>query len=733
MRKALAERISGLLPSGPPIKSPGPGGAFRCRALDIALGVLIAAVPLAYYRFAPYTLKWAVLGFFTPLIAFLWLWGGCGRPFRPLPKLVPPLLVLLLVAELSLPHALNLYYGLQQFIFLLILFLLYLTVVYTCVQSENQEKLARYLLLTLLAVSALSLAGCPLGYFTGPLAPAESLFRLFGNTNYGAAYLLTVVPLSLAVYFGAARPWEKAVWGSALFLAVMLLTLSMVRGAWVSILVGFGVLLWVFSRGKQVPGRLLGVPRSSMVSGALLIGLAIVVGSLLSPVCLSGSESLGHRVASMFDLGTPSLQIRLAVWEGTLRLIRDHLWTGVGIGNFTFAFVPYRLAAIYRYPGVRIEHPHNEFLGAWAELGPLGLMVLLWLLVRVLRLGWRQVGHTRGRREVLAGVLGGLAASVAYANLFYVGHLPASAMNTAILLGMLDAMDREVGPEERGRPVRLAPLLAGLLVMLLLGFEYFLRPLAGEVHYWLAEKSIAEKRIKAGLSRFDRSLEWDPHSYQARYRQAVILYAMRRYPEAIRGTEMAIKIHPNMDVAYGLMGSAYLNLGEKTKAKEIFQQALALNPNYPDGLNNLGVLAAQEGRIAEAEAMFLHAKEILGRTEMKPYANLGNLYEMTGRMKEALRMFETAVAIRPKSGSTWYRVARLRVLNDNPRGAYPALARAIRLNKKWGTRAAKDPAFEAVRRRDLRVRTLLQLGRRETGDGSAGSPQAGDGSAGPRP
>ena len=158
------------------------------------------------------------------------------------------------------------------------------------------------------------------------------------------------------------------------------------------------------------------------------------------------------------------------------------------------------------------------------------------------------------------------------------------------------------------------------------------------------------------------------------------------------GTQIADPDHTVclLEIAYGVMASAYLKLGEKTKAKEIFQHALALNPNYPHVLNNLGALAAQDGRIAEAEALFLRAKEIMGRREMSPHANLGNIYEMTGRIRDALRMYETAVALKPEFGSSWYTVARLRVLSGDPAGAYSPLARAIALDEGWRARAARS-------------------------------------------
>ncbi len=369
----------------------------------MALGVLIAAVPLAYSPLAPNSLKWAILGVLVPLITVLWLWGGCGRPFRPLPKLVAPLLALLLVSELSLLQAINTYYGLQRIAFLLVLFLLYLTVAYTCSQLDNQARLIRYLLLTLLVVSVLSIYGCTMGCSLEPVSPSETLFRLFGNTNYGSAYLLTVIPLGLALSLIAPYRWERALWGTTLFLSMVLLTLSMVRGAWVSILIGLWILVRILFNREQSPGILWSPPRLSQGASIVLLGSAVLVAYALWPICLSGLSSFGERIGSIFDPEAGSLQVRLAFWMGSLRMIRDHLWTGVGIGNFRLAYVPYRSAFNYRNPGIQPEHPHIEYLNLWAELGPLGLLVLLWLVVRIVRLGWSLARRPEGDKGVVAG------------------------------------------------------------------------------------------------------------------------------------------------------------------------------------------------------------------------------------------------------------------------------------------------------------------------------------------
>jgi tetratricopeptide (TPR) repeat protein len=537
---------------------------------------------------------------------------------------------------------------------------------------------------------------------------AETLFRLFGNTNYGAAYLLTMIPLGLALTLAASERWERGLWGTTLFLSTALLTLSMVRGAWVSIGIGLGVCVWVLLREGRGPSTSRTTHPRALVGPVVLAGSAILLASFLWRSCLPDSTSFGARVASVFDLQTGSLQVRLAMWEGTLRLIRDHLWTGVGIGNFALAFVPYRSAVIYQNPGMQVEHSHNELLNAAAELGPLGFLALLWLFLSVVQAGWRLARRGDARREIVAGVLGGLAAAFAYTNLFYVLHVPASAMSVAILLGMLEGMGRRVTQDERPVLVRPAFVLPILAIMGLLGYHYFLRPVAAEIHYWIAEKDFKADRVEAGLDRLGQSITWNPYSHVARYRLAAVLFSLGRYPETIQAAEAVLKVHPKLEIAYGIMGSAYLNLQQTAKAEEIFRHAAVLNPNYPHALNNLGVLAAQEGRMAESEALLVRAREVLGQGEMSTYANLGNIYEMTGRLGDAIRMYETAVTIKPEFGANWYALARLRVQGSDPSGASVALSRAIELDPEWRDKAAQDAVFQNLRQSDPKVQALLK-------------------------
>jgi O-antigen ligase len=66
---------------------------------------------------------------------------------------------------------------------------------------------------------------------------------------------------------------------------------------------------------------------------------------------------------------------RWAIWANTLELIRMHPWTGVGVGEFNFAWTLTEFSQ--PRPPEFFDHSHNLVLQLWVELGlPLGSLVL---------------------------------------------------------------------------------------------------------------------------------------------------------------------------------------------------------------------------------------------------------------------------------------------------------------------------------------------------------------------
>jgi O-Antigen ligase/Virulence factor membrane-bound polymerase, C-terminal/Protein glycosylation ligase len=98
---------------------------------------------------------------------------------------------------------------------------------------------------------------------------------------------------------------------------------------------------------------------------------------------------------------------RWGIWSNTLELIRAQPWTGVGFGEFNFAWT---LTPFPDRPVAFFDHTHNLPLQLWVELGiPLGTLVLgllLWALVQAGYRSWKVPGDAgAGSRAAFVMVL----------------------------------------------------------------------------------------------------------------------------------------------------------------------------------------------------------------------------------------------------------------------------------------------------------------------------------------
>ncbi|MBI2563983.1 MAG: tetratricopeptide repeat protein [candidate division NC10 bacterium] len=98
------------------------------------------------------------------------------------------------------------------------------------------------------------------------------------------------------------------------------------------------------------------------------------------------------------------------------------------------------------------------------------------------------------------------------------------------------------------------------------------------------------------------------------------------------------------------LGKVYLDQGEFVQAREEFQAALRLKPDYAFAHNNLGVLLIRQGQPVEARR-WLETAIRLDPTYADALGNLGAAYEATGDLAAARAAYEAGVRVAP--GSAW--------------------------------------------------------------------------------
>ncbi len=126
----------------------------------------------------------------------------------------------------------------------------------------------------------------------------------------------------------------------------------------------------------------------------------------------------------------------------------------------------------------------------------------------------------------------------------------------------------------------------------------------------------------------------------------ISIWRNRDYRSDLSIWEVTVAQRPGNGRAQSNLADAYKARGRLREAATGYAEALRLDPNQPETLNNWGLVLLDQGRTAEAVATFERTL-VLKPNFADAMTNLGNAMTKAGRADEALRWFEGAVRAKP--------------------------------------------------------------------------------------
>jgi O-antigen ligase/Tfp pilus assembly protein PilF len=487
--------------------------------------------------------------------------------------------------------------------------------------------------------------------FISYLQEYDKVASLIGQKNWISNYLALIFPLMFCFYLLEEIKRKKIIYFISLSFLYTALMICQSRGIWISISLTlfFGIFLIFkfnfFDLFKENKKWLI-----------LLLIVFIIITLIYSndnPLNKS-ALTVPQRAFSTFDEKDSSLNSRILMWKVTGLMIKDKPFLGGGIGSFKINYLDYQAKFLREHPEynkywMNAKEAHNEYLQIGAEIGLLGLGIILIIILKLYSLFLNILKkETDNKRKLICwGLLLGVTSFLIHCLFTFPLHVPALGSAFFIILGLTVVYSKNFNlSEERDKErnknclmngekkslnsfrLRLLYTILILLIMLLMVDTIVIRPYLAEVYAYQGKKYLENGDYKESLLKYKYANKLNPFNGRVLFNLGVNYYILDIYEEAEKLFKESTKYYNDKNV-YGNLALCYMKMGDYQRAEEEFKYAIYLNSQFIKAYSDLGLLYFEkenyDGAIEQWEKILEIEPNITEKYVI--LANLGLVYE----------------------------------------------------------------------------------------------------------
>jgi O-antigen ligase len=264
--------------------------------------------------------------------------------------------------------------------------------------------------------------------------PLSRVSGLLSHPNTFAVLLNGLLPLVLALAFVVKPRILRVLCVGAFLLGAIAMLLTYSRAGWTSFAVSIALLLIVIPKRRWHPGL-----------GTALI--AVVMVSVVT-IILAATPLYARVTTRLMEDDQGAGRSRIPLAAASVDLIRQHPFTGVGVGNYKFAspIVADERGVLLVAEDDMPMRVHNLFLLTAAELGLPGLLLLLTIIVLFFAKAIRAArAGDEFQTTVAIGLACGLVANLTHSMFEPATLADASYLTLSFLGGCMTGLGDEVG------------------------------------------------------------------------------------------------------------------------------------------------------------------------------------------------------------------------------------------------------------------------------------------------
>ncbi|HEV8713598.1 MAG TPA: tetratricopeptide repeat protein [Candidatus Binatia bacterium] len=178
--------------------------------------------------------------------------------------------------------------------------------------------------------------------------------------------------------------------------------------------------------------------------------------------------------------------------------------------------------------------------------------------------------------------------------------------------------------------------------------------------FYAARIVVRNRDWRDNLTFYVRLVADNPYSARARLGLGYV-YDHSGLPRmAINHYQVGLKFSPRDPRLLTNMGAAYQKLGELSAAEQAYLASLKMQPHNSKTLNNLGFLYTEKREFDKARSFLEQAEKFSIGRDPAIYANFGLLYEIQGKLSEALEAYRKARELNPDGDVSSQKIEELK-------------------------------------------------------------------------
>jgi len=605
-----------------------------------------------------------------------------------------PVFLFLLLGCLSLIWTTNIYNS----ILFIPLFIAGPILFYIITNSIQKQKTIDILILTIIIVGLamgiygiLQYLGIDFEFWEGNVG-RQRVMGLFGNVNYFAEYIILPLSLTIGLILAKNTIFNRIFLFIALIAMGGALVFTFTRGSYLAITIAVPVILLLYFKSASSEKNKT-IYKKYILYFLLVAIVALSIIYIPHPLNREGTTlgRLRSRVTLESLTSGGSVLRRVATWKFTWMMIEDYPIMGSGIGTYGYHSLKYQADFFAEgdnrnlYPHGFAVQAHNEYLQLWAELGIIGLLILLWIIfthyrkviVNIHKMEEKQkaivIGLAGGVTAVLIDAIFGFPLQLAASLSLFWMFLGLTAVQISIskyngkenLLQKKNKTGKETHEEDdnsrnTGTILKKSILYIIVITVMLICILFLVRPFMARIYWYHGNQQRFSGNSNKAINIYAKALKWNPWQGDIYIDLANSLRIRRNTQEALKSLHRA-EIFTDNHYLPGNIAYLYNNQGESEKAIPYLEKAIKYQPSRRRMLPlqlQLGDIYLETKDYVNAERHFAGAIKN-DPSSAEGYYGLAKAYRNQDKKEQAIEALEKVIELAPESEAGEYAKAML--------------------------------------------------------------------------